>query len=765
MGRKLGSKNKHHKEKPIKEKKKRGRPSIKQHQERPKALEHASRVEQHQIVNVNIGSSTHSNEKKERKRKQQPQQPPIIFNPSVVMPTFEYPNRQPVNPSYFPESPQFNINDILDKIKPITNNPQPNPINPNPINPTIPIETTPNRVPRYPISTEPTPTNINPPINPQGGSLAPSGGYPQYNPNPQTDQSHPEILIDSNITTPTYENDLKHRFKERAKELYNQAVENQIKPQVPKDVKPPKYNDTEGLGMRIPVQNIVGIAATIGSGALGGGIIAGGEALLTGSGLAAATESAAAGAVGGGVGAGVNSALGGGDVGHVVSSIAGGIVGRTSIRTRTRAQTEQTEPFSGTGQRLGSEGERQPLLSNNRLGQRLGGRIGVNRLTAHTHLPEETNSNQTIDQTGNTTTWILPQAPTTMQKIIKDAKRATDAVLGDINKQAEVISNTLNNVTQRMTGRFKKGGTYARLKQEETLNRFDKDILGNTQSKETLNQEDFDNFLKRKPETTANDELFKLIDRRNYGNDPLDIEQGLKSIRQNSAANKIKDMIKLKKHEPGRHILQNTVRQNIRKRTIERMQNEIRAQGAVNDIIDNAVEHSGARQLAATKLQAALKKTLTRNEYKQEKAANKLLKLSKGATEDLKDKWKQTIKQHQRATSNFGQLTRGLQQEQHMQRLGAASVQPVQQQGGTRSGAAFGATQEQLNAPSRMQLHRERNPELTQLRQQLSDHNRGRTELTTTQLERIKTRIQQLVDINKALKAKGEGPKLGRPKK
>ena len=100
-----------------------------------------------------------------------------------------------------------------------------------------------------------------------------------------------------------------------------------------------------------------------------------------------------------------------------------------------------------------------------------------------------------------------------------------------------------------------------------------------------------------------------------------------------------------------------------------------------------------------------------------------------------------------------------------MQRLGAASVQPVQHQGGTRSRVAFGATEEQLNAPSRMQLHRERNPELTQLRQQLSDNRRGRLQLTDTQKEGIKTRIQQLVETNKALRAKGQGPKLGRPKK
>jgi hypothetical protein len=62
-----------------------------------------------------------------------------------------------------------------------------------------------------------------------------------------------------------------------------------------------------------------------------------------------------------------------------------------------------------------------------------------------------------------------------------------------------------------------------------------------------------------------------------------------------------------------------------------------------------------------------------------------------------------------------------------------------------------------------MQLHRERNPELTQLRQQISDFKRSKTQLSDIQKTRIETRIQQLVEINKALKAKGQGPKLGRP--
>jgi hypothetical protein len=63
-----------------------------------------------------------------------------------------------------------------------------------------------------------------------------------------------------------------------------------------------------------------------------------------------------------------------------------------------------------------------------------------------------------------------------------------------------------------------------------------------------------------------------------------------------------------------------------------------------------------------------------------------------------------------------------------------------------------------------MQLHRERNPELTQLRQQLSDFKRGKTQLSDIQVGGIETRIQQLVEINKALRKKGMGPQVGRPR-
>ena len=76
-------------------------------------------------------------------------------------------------------------------------------------------------------------------------------------------------------------------------------------------------------------------------------------------------------------------------------------------------------------------------------------------------------------------------------------------------------------------------------------------------------------------------------------------------------------MIKLKQTEKSRHILQKVVKERIardkqdyakaRDKQINKMQNEIRAQGAVNDMIDNAVENSGARQSAANKIKDMIK--------------------------------------------------------------------------------------------------------------------------------------------------------------
>jgi hypothetical protein len=92
-------------------------------------------------------------------------------------------------------------------------------------------------------------------------------------------------------------------------------------------------------------------------------------------------------------------------------------------------------------------------------------------------------------------------------------------------------------------------------------------------------------------------------------------------------------------------------------------------------------------------------------------------------------------------------------------------MQPMALGTGTRSGAAFTATREQLNAPTRLQLHKERNPELTLLRGQISDFKRGKLPLSDIQKAGIETRIAQLVEINKVLRDKGHGAKLGRPAK
>ena len=139
-----------------------------------------------------------------------------------------------------------------------------------------------------------------------------------------------------------------------------------IKPQVPPKVKQPKFQDTEGLGKRIPIENIAGIATTIASGGLAG-VLGAGEAI-------------GGAAIGGAVGTGVNSALGGGNIGYVVSGIAGGLAGRatatrTTRTTRTRGNRlggRQTNTRNIDGQNMPVHHDQsEPLI---RGGGRLGGR-------------------------------------------------------------------------------------------------------------------------------------------------------------------------------------------------------------------------------------------------------------------------------------------------------------------------------------------------------------------------------------------------------
>jgi hypothetical protein len=191
------------------------------------------------------------------------------------------------------------------------------------------------------------------------------------------------------------------------------------------------------------------------------------------------------------------------------------------------------------------------------------------------------------------------------------------------------------------------------------------------------------------------------------------------------------------------------------------------AKGAIQRKQDRAVTNMGnlTDQLNETLQYGKSQTVLNEFSAKRQNISN-FGKLSKGASDDLKERWVESIKGEQsrrKKISNFAKLTTGLKQQQHQQRLGIASVQPMSLETGTRSGAAFTATNEQLK--TRLDVHRERNPELTQLRGQISDFKRGKLQLSEIQKSGIETRIQQLVEINKALRAKNQGPKLGRPSK
>ena len=77
--------------------------------------------------------------------------------------------------------------------------------------------------------------------------------------------------MDSNISTPIHNKHTQH----------TQAVQ-ETKQQVPTDIKKPKFNYTEGLGVKIPIQNIGAIAGTIASCGAYAAAVAAGEALVTG---------------------------------------------------------------------------------------------------------------------------------------------------------------------------------------------------------------------------------------------------------------------------------------------------------------------------------------------------------------------------------------------------------------------------------------------------------------------------------------------------
>ncbi len=140
------------------------------------------------------------------------------------------------------------------------------------------------------------------------------------------------------------------------------------KPKPPPKIKKPKIKDTEKLGTNIPIENLEGLALTIGA------ATAAGEAFV-GCGLAGvmgAGEAILGASIGTGVATGASAILGQSAVGNIASGIIGDVAEKSigvkiGNRSRNRNATQPAEIPQPT--------ERTPLL-----GKRLGGRRGRNRL-------------------------------------------------------------------------------------------------------------------------------------------------------------------------------------------------------------------------------------------------------------------------------------------------------------------------------------------------------------------------------------------------
>ena len=746
MGRTKGSHNKHKKEKPVKEKKKRGRPT--------KQTQHQK---QHQVVNVTINSDGGGGTDKKKKNQTIQSIPNMIFNPSLSIPQ-GYPITRPET-----NQPLYDMNSLMQSIQqaiPQTNPRIPQPTPPQPAPPIRPIDVQ----PIQPNPTPPTPTR--PPTQP----THPPEAEPYY-PNPQTDQSHPDITIDSNISTSIHNKHMQHQ----------KNLQNIIQPQIPKD--------TEGLGMKIPISNIVNLATSIGLGAVTGGASVAAEAGIAGAvegfaanGLRGIAGSAARGVVSsvpimtragiaGGVASGVSHVLGGGQVGNIVAGIAGGLASRGSGGivggAVAGAMNNVSNRVSGTRTRTRgrpqNNSETHPLLPNRTTFEGRGNRTGGNRTVSR--LVDAESEIQLVNDpsTGG-------QSTNVMSNIRNIANRT-------MTSTSETISNLRNQINSRVRGRGR--GNYTSLPNSESPY----DI----QEEHPVSVERVQQMLRVHRAKVNENEKKQMVD--NIVNDLVDnaVQQSNKKVDSVSTLQGA-----IKRAMPGPKLikehykkvdsvakLQGAARGAVQRKkdrvttNIDNLTEQLNStaqygnrQAVLDDYAAKRQNISNLGKLAA-KTNAAnrkIERNVIASEFVQkQRVRNNIAKLSKGATDDLKDRWKQSIQQQQTSISNFGQLTQGLKQQQHQQRMGAASMQPMQLQTGTRSGAAFTATEAQLMAPSRMELHRQRNPELTQLRGKVSDYKRGKLQLSDIEKSGIETRIEQLVQINKTLKAKGQGPKVGRP--
>ena len=164
-------------------------------------------------------------------------------------------------------------------------------------------------------------------------------------------------------------------IKTKLEELKNKKILEVAEGILPKDKIPklklprmtkPKYKDTEGLGMKIPVgrHGVAEIGGAFLGGAAVGATTLATEAALFGAGTAIEEGSLLAGlnsvedsmtarvlasaSIGGGVGSSVNTVLGGGPVANVIASVAGGVASRNALKEYDQRQAAQKQYIDET---------------------------------------------------------------------------------------------------------------------------------------------------------------------------------------------------------------------------------------------------------------------------------------------------------------------------------------------------------------------------------------------------------------------------------
>lgn len=653
MSRTKGAHNKNHKEKPLKEKKQRGRkPGALGHSPKPRG---SIRQKQHQTVNVNINSDDVSQTKKQNIPAQLPSS---IFDAAFSNQNYGFNTRPAINPPQ--QAPELASSNLISSfIKAMSANQQAN------------TQTQPIIIPSSPIKeTKPEPKIEKP------------------KPEPKIEQPNPEPIIEQPKPHFTHE-DVQHLIDK----IHNEHKEIPPIPQdEPKPVNKKIINDVLGLqindkydGLKlknkfIPFNKVI-------KGTLLG--VAGGASIgIAGPSLVNNAISTAASAAGYYI-AGEEGA------------ILGGLVGSAGADRLNKSYPVQTHAIHNSGyeeiipnsSRVGSSGT---LISTGRL------REPPSTLPRETLISKLSTALKDVSQTRTPVKTKIKES-----KLLKDLERK-QGTYGTINKTdvepTETKASTFSTITEGVNDLYRrisgqKKGNYSKLSSTDNID------------------DDFSKALKQSKQSKGTYAILEPPEK--------DFETEWAAMKE----------FKTRNEQNIRKSIARTDAEEKKKKTQVDLNQQIAYLMGDDPPIQQLPAYSGLRPSAP--LSPARKFMAQSN---MNKLSQKLL-------------YKDNIIKQKNIERDVAAFTQKRIEKKIMQDQVAA----------TRSGAAFGATQAQLNEPTRMQLHRERNPELTQLRQQKSDSKRGKIQLTDTEAAAIDARIEQLVAQNKAEKAKGIGPKLGRP--